>query len=65
MLFLLLLTLHRAEAAVAPCTGKIIENGLRVFERGENLLKMVYHVYTIVQSVAFKLSQSSEIVLQI
>jgi len=27
---------------VAPLASKIIENRLRVFERGENLLKMVY-----------------------
>jgi len=26
-------------AAVAPLTGKIIKNDLRVFERGENLLQ--------------------------
>jgi len=26
-------------AAVAPHTGKIIKNGLRVFERGETLLQ--------------------------
>jgi len=26
-------------AAVAPCTGKIIKNGVRVFERGKNLLQ--------------------------
>jgi len=25
-------------AAFAPRTGKVIKNGLRVFERGENLL---------------------------
>jgi len=29
-------------AVVAPLTGKIIINSLRVFERGENLSKMVY-----------------------
>jgi len=39
-------------AAAAPRTVKIIKNGLRVFERGEHL------------HFAFKLSQSSEIVLQ-
>jgi len=26
-------------AVVAPCTGKFIKNGLRVFKRGENLLQ--------------------------
>jgi len=26
-------------AVVAPRTGKIVKNGLRVFERGENLLQ--------------------------
>jgi len=40
--------------AIAPCTGKIIKNGLIVFEREENLL----------QNFVFKLSRSSEIVLQ-
>jgi len=45
-------------APVAPRTGKIIKNGLRVFERGENLLlNGILHF-------AFKLSQSSKIVLQ-
>jgi len=45
-------------AAVAPRTGKIIKNGLRVFERGGNLLQNgILHF-------AFKLSQLSEIVLQ-
>jgi len=42
--------------AVAPHTGKIIKNCLRVFERGESLLQNVLHF-------VFKLSQSSEIVL--
>jgi len=37
-------------APVAPRTGKIIKNGLRISERGENLLQ--------------NLSPSSEIVLQ-
>jgi len=33
-------------AAVAPHTGKIIKNGLRGFERGENLLQNgILHVY--------------------
>jgi len=45
-------------AAVVPRTCKIIQNGLRVFERGENLLQN-----GILQFV-FKLSQSSKIVLQ-
>jgi len=45
--------------AVAPRTGKIIKNGLRVFERRENLLQNgILHF-------AFKISQSSEIVLQL
>jgi len=30
-------------APVAPRTGKIIKNGFRGFERGENLLQMVYY----------------------
>jgi len=31
-------------AVVAPRTGKIIKNGLRVFQSGENMLyKMVYY----------------------
>jgi len=30
-------------AVVAPSTGKIIRNSLRVFERGENCYKMVYN----------------------
>jgi len=42
---------------MAPCTGKIIKNGLDVFDR-ENLLQNVY--YTLYLS----LSQLSEIVLQ-
>jgi len=41
--------------AVAPRTGKIIKNGLSVFER-ENLLPMMY--------LYFVLGQSSEIVSQ-
>jgi len=45
-------------AVVVPCTGKIIKNGLRVFERGENLLQnSILHF-------VFKFSQSSEIMLQ-
>jgi len=45
-------------AALGPRTGKIIKNGLRVFERGENLLQNgILHS-------AFKLRHSSEIVLQ-
>jgi len=43
-------------AAVAPRTGKIIKNGLRVFEKGENLL------HNGILHFAFNLSQSSEIV---
>jgi len=43
---------------IAPRSGKIIKNGLRVFERGENLLQNgILHF-------VFNLSQSSEIVLQ-
>jgi len=45
-------------AAVAPCTGKIITNGLHVFERGENLLQNGILHFT------FKLSQLPEIVFQ-
>jgi len=30
-------------AVVAPRTGKIIKNGLRIFERGEICSKMVYY----------------------
>jgi len=45
-------------AAVVLCTGKIIRNGLRISERGENFLQNgILHF-------AFMLSQSSEIVLQ-
>jgi len=44
-------------APVAPGTGKIIKNGLRVLERGENLLLNGVHF-------VFNLSQLSEIVLQ-
>jgi len=45
-------------AVVASPTGKIIENGLDVFERGENLLQNgVLHF-------VLRLSQSSEIVLK-
>jgi len=45
-------------AAVAPRAGKIIENGLHVFERGENLLQNgVLHF-------VFRFSQSSEIALE-
>jgi len=38
-------------AAVTPCTGKIIKNGLHVFERGENLLQngILHFVFTINQ----------------
>jgi len=32
-------TRHDADVALAPRTGKIIKNGLNVFERGENLLQ--------------------------
>jgi len=45
-------------AVVALPTSKIIKNGFRVFERGENLLQNgILHF-------VLKLSQSSEIVLQ-
>jgi len=48
----------KATKAVARRTGKIIKNGLSVFEREENLLQNgILHF-------EFKLSQSSEIVLQ-
>jgi len=30
--------------AIAPRTGKFIKNGLHVFERRENLLKIVYYI---------------------
>jgi len=33
------LTLEVPTTAVAPRTGKIIRNGLSIFERGENLLQ--------------------------
>jgi len=46
------------EAAVAPCTGKIIKNDLRVFEWEENLLQNG------ILDFAFKLNQSPEIVFQ-
>jgi len=45
-------------AAVAPRVGKIIKNGRRVFEWGENLLQKG------ILDFAFKLSQSLEIVFQ-
>jgi len=45
-------------AAVANRTGKIVKNGLHVFEKGGNLLQNG------ILQFAFKLSQSSEIVLQ-
>jgi len=45
-------------APVAPCTGKINKNSLRVFERGEDLLQ------NCTLHFVFKLNQSSEIVLQ-
>jgi len=45
-------------AAVAPRTGKIIKNGLRVFERGENLLQIgILHF-------VLRSSQFSEITLE-
>jgi len=47
------MTLTSLAAAVAPHTGRIIKNGLYVFERGENLLHIV-----------FRFSQSSEIALE-
>jgi len=34
-------------AAVAPRTGKIIKNGFRIIERGENLQQMVYYTLRI------------------
>jgi len=34
-------------AAIAPHTGKIIKNGLRVFERGEYLLQNYAVYYTL------------------
>jgi len=51
---------HPLAAAVAPHKGKIIKNGLGVFERGENLLQNG----TLCLHFAFNLSQSSEIVFQ-
>jgi len=46
-------------AAEALVQEKVIKNGLRVFERGKNLLQNgKLHFFV------FKLSQSSEIVLQ-
>jgi len=54
----LLLVSSKATAAVAPHTSKIIENGLHIFEREENLLQnSILHF-------VFKLNQSSEIGLQ-
>jgi len=55
-------------APVAPRTGKIIKNGLCVFKGGENLLQNgiqngILHFDGILH-FAFKLSQSSKIVLQ-
>jgi len=45
-------------AAVVPRKGKIIKNDFSVFERGENFIQNgILHFL-------FKLSQSSEIVLQ-
>jgi len=42
--------------AVAPRTGKIITNGLRVFERGENLLQNnILHFVTISRNRVTKL----------
>jgi len=52
------MTLTSLAVAVAPRTGKIIKNGRRIFERGENLLQN-----SILHSLV-KLRQSSEIVLQ-
>jgi len=43
---------------VAPRTGKILKNGLHVFERGGNLLQNGILYF------ALKLSHSSEIVLK-
>jgi len=45
-------------ATVAPRLSKIIKNGLRIFETGENLLQNGIPYF------AFKLSQSSEILFQ-
>jgi len=45
-------------APVAPRTGKILKNGLHVFERGGNLLQNGILYF------ALKLSHSSEIVLK-
>jgi len=45
-------------AVVAPSIGKIIKNGLRVFEKGEHLLQNgILHF-------VLRFSQSSEIALQ-
>jgi len=52
------ITLTSHVAAVAPRTGKIIKNGLNVFQGGENLLQNgILHF-------VFRFSQSSEITLE-
>jgi len=51
-------TPHDIASLIAPRKGKIIKNDSCVFERGENLLQ------NCILRFVFKLSQSSEIVLQ-
>jgi len=52
------MTMTSLVATVAPRAGKIIKDRLRIFEIGENLLQNgILHF-------VFKLSQSSEIILQ-
>jgi len=46
-------------AVVAPRASKIVKNGLRLFEKGENLLQMGILVH-----FGFRLNQSSEIALE-
>jgi len=53
------MTVASLVAVVAPHTGKIIKNGLNVFERGENLQRNgILHF-------VFRLSQSSESALKV
>jgi len=52
------MTLTSLVAAVAPRTGKIIKNGLHVFERGENLLQNG------ILNFVFRFSRSSEVALE-
>jgi len=53
-----IMTLMSLAAAVVTRTGKIMKNGLHVFERGENLLQNG------IFNFVFTLSQSPEIALK-